>query len=93
MRAGSISVQQGPGIYRTTNGIVDTVVKMWRRVSRIAGSSNVPDYVARAYDVTFPESPVPVEVCVVVHLSPGAENIYDLAAEPVGSDSEDDTLS
>jgi hypothetical protein len=84
--------EERPWIYSATYRIIDAVVKMRRSIPRVACISNVAEYVAGIDDVSGLEAPVAIEMCVVMNLSSGTENVDDLSTQLIGSNSDDDAF-
>ena len=82
--------QEGPGVHSSSNWIVNSVVEMRRRVTRVSGVAYVSQDVARIHEVSRLEAAVTIEMRVVMHLPPRTEDIHYLSAELVGSDARDD---
>ena len=85
-------IKEWPGIDCAANRIVDAVVKMRRSIARVAGISNVAEYVAGVHGISGLEAAVSIEVRIVVHLPSRSENVDDLPSELVGSNPDDDAF-
>jgi len=67
-------------------------VKVRGSIARIPGIPNVSEDVPRKNKISGPEAPVSIEVCIVVHLSSGADHVDHLAAELVRADTDYDAV-
>ena len=67
-------------------------MKVRGSIARIPGIPNVSEDVPRKNKISGPEAPVSIEVCIVVHLSSGAEHVDHLTAELVRADADYDSI-
>jgi len=65
---------------------------MRRSIPRIAGISNVAEYVAGVHDISGLEAAISIEMRIVVHLPSRSENVDDLSSKLVGPNPDDDSF-